>query len=158
MSELSNVGLFFWMLAKAALLTGIGPGVLIMGLYNFEPRFVEKILAGLKTHTIRGIRAHPDKPGNVLHLYTGLRHKGARLLMRVPCVKIEEIEIEQHPERFLDDDPDLFTVKIDDVILDRSECEALALRDGFDNFADMMAFWNGRLPFRGHIVHWKKAA
>lgn len=65
-----------------------------MGLYNFQARFVPFILAGAKTHTIRAVRANPDKPGNTLHLYTGLRHKGARLLMRVPCVKVEEIEID----------------------------------------------------------------
>jgi hypothetical protein len=35
-----------------------------------------------------------------------------------------------------------------------SECEALARRDGFENFAEMMEFWKDRLPFRGHIVHW----
>jgi hypothetical protein len=28
-----------------------------MGLYNFEERFVPKILAGEKTHTIRAVRA-----------------------------------------------------------------------------------------------------
>ena len=56
-----------------------------MGLYNFQRRFVPKILAGENTHTIRGVRANPDKPGNILHLYTGLRRKGATLLMRVPC-------------------------------------------------------------------------
>jgi uncharacterized protein YqfB (UPF0267 family) len=38
-----------------------------MGLYNFQSRFVPKILAGEKTHTIRAVRANPDKPGNVLH-------------------------------------------------------------------------------------------
>ncbi len=114
-----------------------------MGLYNFQSRFVPKILAGEKTHTIRAVRANPDKPGNVLHLYTGLRHKGARLLMRVLCVKVEEIEISP------------LYVKIDGVVLGDSEEEALARRDGFANFADMMAFWEERLPFRGHVLHWK---
>ena|ERR1019366_5103979 len=115
-----------------------------MGLYNFQRRFVPKILSGEKTHTIRAVRANPDRPGNVLHLYTGLRHKGAQLLMRVPCVKVEEIEIAP------------LYVKIDGIVLDYSEEEALARRDGFPNFADMMAFWEERLPFRGHIVHWTK--
>ena len=53
-----------------------------MGLYNFQARFVPFILNGAKTHTIRAIRTNPDKPGNTLHLYTGLRQKGARLLLQ----------------------------------------------------------------------------
>ena len=41
-----------------------------MGLYNFKSQFVPAILSGTKTHTIRAVRANPDKPGNTLHLYT----------------------------------------------------------------------------------------
>jgi hypothetical protein len=128
-----------------------------MGLYNFKSRFAPRILDGSKTHTIRPIRAIPDKPGKTLHLYTGLRTKSARLLMRVECSKIESITIEHHPERFLDDDPELYSVTIDDVVLDRGECEAFARRDGFEDFDEMMKFWEGRLPFEGQIVHWKAA-
>jgi hypothetical protein len=115
-----------------------------VGLYNFQPRFVPMILSGEKTHTIRSIRANPDKPGNILHLYTGLRHKGARLLMRVFCVKVEEIQISP-----------MMYVSIDGHGLRADEEEQLARRDGFANFAEMMQFWAGRLPFRGHVVHWK---
>jgi hypothetical protein len=128
-----------------------------MGLYNFKARFAPRILDGSKCHTIRPLRDRSDKPGNTLHLYTGLRTKSARLLKRVECVRIEEITIEHHPERFLDDDPNLFSVTIDGVVLDRGECEAFARRDGFENFADMMEFWSGRLPFKGQILHWKAA-
>jgi hypothetical protein len=114
---------------------------------------VPKILSGEKQHTIRAVRANPDKPGNTLHLYTGLRQKGARLLMRVPCVKVEEIEIWSHGRAW--EEP-RFYVRIDGNHLDESEREALAVRDGFSNFAEMMKFWDGRLPFRGHIIHWRK--
>lgn len=145
-SELSNLWLFLLAIGKASLLTGLAPGALIMGIYNFQSRFVPKILSGEKTHTIRSVRANPDRPGNLLHLFTGLRQKGAKLLMRVPCVKVEEIEITP------------LGVKIDDVVLDASEEEALARRDGFANFAEMMSFWEDRLPFRGHIIHWRKVA
>lgn len=122
-----------------------------MGLYNFQKRFVSFILSGAKTHTIRAKRAHPDKPGNVLHLYTGLRQKGARLLMRVECIKVEEIEIDACGH-VCNCDP---SVTIGGVELDDSERQALARRDGFESFDHMLDFWAGRLPFKGDIIHWK---
>jgi hypothetical protein len=112
---------------------------------------VPKILSGEKTHTIRAIRAHPDKPGNLLHLYTGLRQKGARLLLRVPCIAVEEIEIDACGHE-CNCDPLLV---IDGVQLDATERDQLARRDGFDDFNDMLDFWAGRLPFKGHIIHWQ---
>jgi hypothetical protein len=117
-----------------------------MGLYNFKARFVDKILSGAKTHTIRAIRAHPDKPGNTLHLYTGLRHKGARLLMRATCTKVQQIEIRAN------------SVWIDGELMFADECELLARRDGFENFTEMWKFWEERLPFVGHIIHWRHHA
>ncbi|HVI07016.1 MAG TPA: ASCH domain-containing protein [Candidatus Binatia bacterium] len=114
-----------------------------MGIYNFQSRFVPFILAGHKRHTIREERVHPDKPGNVLHLYTGLRTKHARLICRVKCAAIEDIEIRASRR-----------IYIQGSVLDRYEAEALARSDGFESFDDMMAFWNGRLPFKGQIIHW----
>lgn len=115
----------------------------LVGLYNFQKRFVAKILSGEKQHTIRAVRLRVEKPGNILHLYTGLRHKGATLLMRAPCVKVEEIFI------------DVCEMVIDGVELGESDRDALAVRDGFADFAEMLEFWAGRLPFKGHIIHWK---
>jgi hypothetical protein len=117
-----------------------------MGLYNFKAQFVPHILDGSKTHTIRAARVHPDKPGNTLHLYTGLRQKGARLLMRAKCTKVETIEIRAEDQ----------TIRVDGEWLSESEEEQLAKRDGFKSHAEMMRFWEGRLPFYGHIVHWRK--
>ena len=119
-----------------------------MGIYNFQQRFVPMILTGRKTHTIRAHRVHPDKPGNILHLYIGLRRPGAALLMRAACTAVEEIEIGITPGNDR-------VVRINGVALDDGEADALALRDGFKNFADMMAFWDGRLPFKGQIIYWQ---
>jgi hypothetical protein len=116
-----------------------------MGLYNFQKRFVPMILDGSKTHTIRAPRTHPDKVGNTLYLYTGLRQKGARLLLRAVCTKIEEIRIYSNCQ-----------VSIDATLLDFDERQQLARCDGFKDFADMMVFWNGRRPFVGSIIHWRK--
>jgi len=118
-----------------------------MGLYNFQERFVPKILSGEKTHTIRACRKHPDGRGDTLHLYQGLRHKGAKLLMRVTCTARQNILITPGG-----------VVRIDGEYLADDECEALARRDGFDSFASMLEFWRepkNRLPFKGHILHWR---
>jgi len=66
------------------------------------------------------------------------------------CVKIEEIEINSRTG-----DPAHCRIAINGQFLDRSEKEQLARRDGFENFAEMLSFWDGRLPFRGHIIHWQ---
>lgn len=115
-----------------------------MALYNFQKRFVPMILSGEKQHTIRAKRKRQTRPGEMLHLYTGLRQKGARLLMRVPCTKVEEIRIYSDCE-----------VSIDGVRLDAGERDQLARSDGFKDYIDMMWFWNGRRPFRGDIIHWQ---
>jgi hypothetical protein len=122
-----------------------------MGLYNFQQRFVPFIESGAKKHTIRATRANPDKPGNTLHLYTGLRRKGARLIARVKCVRISEIEILRPACSQASSGIFVF---VDGVELDRSECEGLARKDGFKDFAEMKDFWKDSLPFKGQIIHW----
>jgi hypothetical protein len=75
-----------------------------MGIYNFKPQFEPYILDWSKRHTIRGERQHPDRPGSVMHLFVGLRHQGARNLMRPMCTRTEFIRIEggkQTPFRIL---------------------------------------------------------
>ena len=134
-----------------------------MGLYNFQQRFVPYILDGSKQHTIRACRKNPEKPGNVCHLYKGLRQKGAQLLLRAPCTRVEEIRINRAQ------------VWIDDVELSLSEKNSLAWRDGFrfegtvmevtdppverdeGCFDLMLQFWvekHGSTDFDGHIIHW----
>ena len=129
-----------------------------MGLYNFMPRFVPFIKAGTKKHTIRSMRRYPDKVGNTLHLYSGLRTKRAKLIKRAECVKIERIFIEiLGPMPVLIHERDI-AVSIDGVQLSESEKERLARADGFESFRDMTFFWTtpkNRLPFRGQIIHWK---
>lgn len=124
-----------------------------MGLYNFKPRFVPKIRSGKKRHTIRAKRVHPDKPGNTMHLYVGLRTKKAKLIARVVCVKVEDIEIRDGI--FFDENH--ASVTIDGTKLDRDERESLAVADGFESFEEMIQFWRGRIPFKGDIIHWRAA-
>ncbi len=123
-----------------------------MGLYNFKKQFEAPILAGTKRHTIREERKRPDKPGATMHLYVGLRHAGARLLFRAPCIKVETISIaggwEPHSGDFFGE------IRINGAQLAGDELEQLAKCDGFGSHAEMMEFWRGRLPFEGKIFHW----
>lgn len=118
-------------------------------LLGFQKRFVPKIEAGEKTHTIRGDRKNEAEVGGTLHLYTGLRQKGARLLMRTICVKKLRIAIS------------LQGIRIDDEVLSDTEINALAVRDGFENWGEMVAFWMDRIPaggwWTGKIYHWRKS-
>jgi hypothetical protein len=126
-----------------------------MGLYNFKERFAPFILDGRKRHTIRATRKVPDRVGNIAHLYVGLRTKWSFLLGRFPITKIEPIEILhgctckqiscEHSVRVLVAEQELST----------DEREKLARLDGFEDFTEMKAFWKGRLPFKGEIIHWK---
>lgn len=124
-----------------------------MALYNFQKRFVPMILSGEKRHTIRAKRARATRPGEMLHLYTGLRQKGAQLLMRTVCTMVDVITIGIDGVVWIES-LDLFHY-IHRYKLETDERERLAVADGFSNFAEMMDFWKGRLPFRGEIIHWK---
>lgn len=129
-----------------------------MGLYNFKDRFVPFIKAGTKKHTIRSIRQYPDKPGKMLHLYSGLRTKKAKLIMRVRCTKVDQISIEILPPFPAIIETHHIAVSINGVDLSATEKELLARADGFSSFREMVFFWTepkNRLPFRGHIIHWK---
>lgn len=121
-----------------------------MGLYNFQARFVPKIEAGEKTHTIRAKRKHPDKPGDLMYLYTGLRTKQARRLRAggrsdVPvCAAVQDIRITTGLQ-----------IIIDGERLTLDEADQFARRDGFQNYGDMMRYWGENLPFNGDVLHWR---
>jgi hypothetical protein len=106
------------------------------------------ILSGEKTHTIRARRAHPDKPGNPMYLYTGLRTKYVQKLFATVCTRVEDIRLEGADKQ----GPRIF---IEGIRLANDECEQLARRDGFADIYMMSLFWHGRLPFDGHIIHWR---
>src|SRR5690348_14703111 len=96
-------------------------------LLGFKARFAPFVEDGTKTHTIRATRKNPPRAGEICHCYTGLRQKGARLLGRWPCVKVEEILLEWLAiERGM-----TIIISIDGVELDQAEANALAYRDGF---------------------------
>ena len=129
-------------------------------LLGFKRQFAPFVEEGSKTHTIRAPRKVPAKVGEICHCYVDPRQKTMRLLGRWPCVKVEVIEIDAPQEYHWTE----VEVTIDGVRLSADECNALAWRDGFRQMGRDHAFrlmvdcWDGRLPFRGHIIHWKYQA
>lgn len=129
-------------------------------LLGFKARFVPMIEDGSKTHTIRAKRKTRPRVGETCHCYTGLRHKGARLLGRWPCVKVEDILVYERGDATLG-------ITIEGVELSVAEKNALAWRDGFRGngkrfaFAEMAEYWlkvhpveEGPFVFEGDVIHW----
>jgi hypothetical protein len=151
----------------------------LMGLYNFKARFAKPIQDGTKRHTIRAPRKGgcEDQPGDMMYLYTGLRTRQATKILVDPqvCVRVESIVIrnvvglrsisEVWVGPFCDSVRDNglrqqlaihYPEQSGLSPLDADECESLAVADGFESFAEMLSFWEGRLPFYGHIFHWRR--
>ena len=114
---------------------------------NFKEQFIEPIQSGRKNHTIRADRKVPIKRGNRLYLYCGMRHAGAFRILPEPvtCSRVEAIEINARTSGI---------VVVGGVLLDYTERTRLAVADGFRCWDEMLAFWEGRLPFTGSIIHW----
>ena len=134
---------------------------------NFKQRFVEPIRLRRKRHTIRAERKIPIKVGDDLYLYCGMRHPGAFRILpdAVPCTQVQGIVIRfcgrcdgtgevAHSSTHYESCP-VFDIIVDGNRLAKDECERLAFADGFESFAEMMSFWEGRLPFKGNIIHWR---
>jgi hypothetical protein len=121
-------------------------------LLGFKRRFAPYVEEGSKTHTIRGYRLNPVRVGEICHCYVDPRQKSMRLLGRSPCVRVQGIRIYEARSTH--------SVVIDGCELTDDEMNALAWRDGFRDrgphyaFQSMAAFWDGRLPFNGVIIHW----
>lgn len=130
-------------------------------LLGFRNRFAAMVEDGSKTHTIRAPRGRMPSIGEMCHCYVNPRQKTMRLLGRWPLVKVEEIAIiRAEAGEVLANVEDM--IVIDGVRLSFDEANALAWRDGFRSrgrewaFDEMLEFWRGRLPFYGHIFHWKR--
>jgi hypothetical protein len=132
--------------------------------YNFQKRFVGPIRVGTKQHTIRADRkdGRVPKVGEGLWLYCGMRTKQCFKILdeAPPCTRVLPIFFsDKHGlvlyEPFSQRHILCPEVTIEGGILALDECESLAKSDGFRNFPEMMAFWVGRLPFKGKIIHWQ---
>lgn len=120
---------------------------------GFQDRFVLRVRSGAKRHTIRA--GDLWRVGMTAHLYEKSRQPGMALIFRSPVVKVEEVVISKTwTPRFQ------VQVEIEGLLIGPDECAQLARADGFDNFTEMVAFWEKRLlkcgaeGWYGQLIHW----
>lgn len=120
--------------------------------YSFRPRFAEPILAGTKDQTIRAPRAGRGhvRPGEALQLYTGMRTRQCRLILRTTCLAVLPVQLFWRPA---------IAFVVDGAPVPLDDLDAFARRDGFTDADDMAAFWRAEHPaldvFEGTLIRWQ---
>jgi hypothetical protein len=110
--------------------------------------FQDKILTGAKRQTIR--QTARCRPGDTLHLYTGLRTKQCRLLGTAICTRVEPVQITETPVRAI--------ILNNRRTLRGAAANGFAAADGFDSLDDLLGFFRDkyRLPFSGMVISWSQ--
>lgn len=123
---------------------------------GFNTRFADYVREGSKTHSIREDAGDRWRIGCYVDAFINCRQKTMeRLLPPCPVIRTESIEITSTTGFH-----DGVKVTVDGVELSMDEKNLLAFRDGFRSpgythqFYEMVEFWNGRMPFKGKIIHW----
>ena len=107
--------------------------------------FPEKILDGVKIHTIRiGDRW---RPGMKIQFATGVRTKKYAQFKSGICVSVQKIKITCNTDYVNDQ-----KVYVDDRLLSTAEVQSLAYNDGFNRLIDFCLWFNE--DFEGQLIHW----
>lgn len=104
--------------------------------------FDEKILKGVKLHTIRWDEKGRWKVGNKIHFSTGARTSKYKCFKVGECTGTQQIEIRNR------------RIYVDGRALTLDKIEWLAINDGFDCIEDFWAWFDTYSPFTGKIIHW----
>lgn len=125
--------------------------------YSFKARFVEPILTGAKTQTIRafGKRRHA-RVGETLQLYTAMRTKQCRKITDKICAASGWVHLNfAKPQVMID--PDIAAAYYD-LGAGAKALDAFAVLDGFGDWPDMREFWKAEhdalTEFRGMLIRW----
>lgn len=122
--------------------------------YSFKARFALPIIDETKGGTIRANRRRHARPGEELQLYTGMRTRQCRLIARKTCIAVEPVELLMgifHPAVH-------FSGRCQHLA-GAAKLDAFACFDGFDDWADMKAFWrktHEASHFQGWHIRWMK--
>lgn len=150
-----------------------------MPAYSFNERFVQFVLDGSKTQTVRSRRRNPAKPGDTLYLYYGLRTKHCRKLREEKCTMAtslvvcdDKVIIYTRPLSNLELEvartkPTAFPAE---VVWEGPDGDLFAWLDGFrpegstredprGAFELMLRFWRQThsLPWAGDIIYWRQS-
>ncbi|OGD52551.1 hypothetical protein A3K80_09220 [Candidatus Bathyarchaeota archaeon RBG_13_38_9] len=129
--------------------------------------FVDKILKGIKIHTMREDKHHRWKPGRKIHMATGVRTKFYNCFYNAVCKSTQTIEIRHigvgtcfRSVKIWIDNEFRFTREFvnygETGFLDYPSTdflELLAKNDGFDSSDDFLRWFNKDLP-EAVIIHW----
>lgn len=125
-----------------------------MPAYNFQQQFVQPILAGTKTKTIRPRRKNPTREGQQLYLYTGMRTKQCKLIAEKVCIAVVTIFINtEYKSIHIGADPNRYA-------LTSNEVNEFAVSDGFEDSHEFFQFFAKRytqeqMDFDLEIVVWR---
>lgn len=125
--------------------------------------FAQKILKGIKKHSIREDKKDRWRSGMKIQHAHGVRTKRYLMFLEGECKSTQRIKIERH-DGVLNDDYYVyrvtiksvefimgFKVTVDDRIMNRETIDLIAKNDGFDSTKDFFTwFWDG---FSGKIIH-----
>lgn len=125
--------------------------------YSFQQRFADAIRDGRKTQTIRAVgKKRHARAGEMIQLYTGMRsNRCQKIRPDERCLSAQNIEI------------GLIYGDIGWIIVGKliaanvvANLDAFAKADGFEDAADMSAFWRAQhgtlndAPFNGVLIRW----
>lgn len=123
-----------------------------------KPEFEDLIKDGIKKHTIRADKGNRWKVGNSIQFWRGNprntrgkvkpRQFGTGVASRVETIRMD-FKADQH------DNPDTVWIGENIVLRKREELNALAINDGFEDWAEMRSwFENSDGQFFGKIIFW----
>jgi hypothetical protein len=124
--------------------------------YSFKDRFCQPIVDGTKGGTIRADRRRHARPGEEVQCYYGMRTKHCRLVARKTCVAVYPITLFFSHHR--DSIEMLCAPDLGWIWSERKRLDAFARFDGFQDWADMRAFWEAEhdnfARFDGVHIRW----
>lgn len=121
--------------------------------------FKERILSGIKIHTIRTDYTERWKKGQKIHFWRGNPRNTKsdpkpHQFHEMNCTRVQKIMINFQANNIMQ-------IRIDNTTLTDAQVEELAIADGFDNSTDMYTWFIDKLEdgishFKGKLIHWTK--
>jgi len=117
--------------------------------YSFQPRFVDSIRASAKRQTMRNRRRRHARPGETVHLYTGLRSNRCRLIGTATCTRVAAVAL----------DFDKNEIVVGASHIDMAEAlDRFARADGFAHWDDLRGWFadthDAVAKWSGVLIEW----